>query len=121
MGLTTKEPRREMYLVLADLITALGGYKVVAAACLVSVESVNKWKQNPVGNGQDIPVRHLQTLLACVGESLTNLAAQNAADELLADHFLNLCHRVAYPTEQVGQFIDMLAKQRPIAMEQRAG
>lgn len=104
-----KIPRRPLYLVVGALITALGGYKVVAAACLVSPDTVNKWKQNPEGNGQDLPLKHFQTLLAMTGENLTNLAAQNAADELLQDHFLGLCFRRAYPEEKVFAVIDMLA------------
>jgi len=104
----TKEPRRKLYLVMTDWIMALGGYKIVAASCLVSVESVNKWKQDPDGNGQDIPVKHLQTLLALTGTQLTNLAAQNAADELIQDHLLSLCFRRAYLEEKVFAMVELL-------------
>src|SRR5688500_4534906 len=99
---------RPMFLVVGDLINALGGYRVVAAACLVATDTVNKWKQDPTGNGQDIPVKHLQTLLTLVGENLTNLPAQNACDELLQFHFLGLCLRRAYLEERVFQMVELL-------------
>ena|ERR1051325_1509418 len=104
----TKTPDRRLDQVICSLIDALGGYKVVAAACLVSTDSVNKWKQNPQASGQDIPVKHLQTLLSLAGERLTNLSVQLALEELLQDHFLNRCHRRAYPVEKVFEFVEML-------------
>lgn len=107
--LQKSEPRREMHLALADLINALGGYKIIAGACMVSPESVNKWKQSPTGNGQVIPLIHFQTLLAMVGDNLTNLAAQNACDEILQDHLLGLCFRRAYPEEKVFAVVEMLS------------
>lgn len=112
MGLYKTEPRRKFHLVVADLINGFGGYKAVASFCMVSPESVNKWKQDPLGNGQVVPVCHLQTMLAAAGETLGNLAVQNAADELMQDHFLNLFHRHAYPTEKVFAFIEMLQGQQ---------
>jgi len=108
----TKEPRRAMHLAIGDLINALGGYKTVAAACMVSAESVNKWKQNPDGNGQVIPLIHFQTLLAMTGEQLANLRAQNACDEVLQDHLLGLCFRRAYPEEFVFAVIEKLQGQQ---------
>lgn len=51
-------------------------------------------------------------MLVLAGENLTNLDAQNAVDELINDHLLNLCHRVAYPQERVFAFIEMLAGQK---------
>jgi hypothetical protein len=108
-----KDPRRHRYNVQKALIDALGGYKAIAAACLCQPGYVQKWGEDPDGkSGQDITVRHLQTLLALAGERLDNLAAQNAADELIQDHFLSLFHRRAYPEEKVFQFIEMLAGQR---------
>lgn len=110
----TKPPRREFFQAIGELINAVGGYKIVAAACPISIESVNKWKQNPEGNGQDIPVKHLQTLLALAGQQLANLAAQNAADELLQDHFLSLFHRRAYTEEFVFKLVAELQGQKII-------
>jgi hypothetical protein len=111
MSAYPKNAERRLDQVICSLIDALGGYKVVAAACLVGIDSVNKWKQNPEASGQDIPVKHLQTLLSLAGEHLANIPAQLALEELLQDHFLNRCHRRCYPTEKVFAFIDMLQGQ----------
>lgn len=108
-----KEPRRHRYNVQKALIDALGGYKKVAAACLCQPGYVQKWGEDPDGkSGQDITVRHLQTLLALAGQQLSNHAAQVAADELMSEHFLALFYRRAYPEEKVFQFIEMLQGQQ---------
>jgi hypothetical protein len=112
MALPKSEPRRPLHLAVGNLIAACGGYKNVAALCMVSPENVNKWKQDANGNGQVIPLVHLQTLLANVGENLTDLTLQNAADEIVQEHILNLFHRYAYPTERVFQFIELLQGQQ---------
>jgi len=111
MSVYTKIPERRLDQVICSLIDALGGYKVVAAACLVGTDSVNKWKQNPDVSGQDIPVKHLQTLLSLAGEHLANIPAQLALEELLQDHFLSRCYRRCYPEEKVFRFIEMLQGQ----------
>jgi len=49
---------------------------------------------------------------ANVGENLTDLTLQNAADEIVQEHILNLFHRYAYPTERVFQFIELLQGQQ---------
>lgn len=102
------KPRRDRYLVQGDLINALGGYKTIAAACLVTTDNVNKWKQNPEGNGQDIPVKHLQTLLKLAGDNLSNIVVQHLADELMQDHFLNLLHRRMIPDDKAYEIVSML-------------
>jgi len=107
----TKEPERRLDQVICSLINALGGYKVVAAACLVSTDSVNKWKQNPEESGQDIPVKHLQTLLALAGQHLSNYPAQLALEELLNEHFLSQCHRRCYLEDKVFEMIQTLIGQ----------
>ena len=112
MALRKTEPRRKMFLVIADLINALGGYRVVAAYCLTTTSNVNKWKLDPDEDGQIIPFIHVLNLFSMCGAQLTNLAAQNALDELLCDHILNLCYRRAYLEDKVFQFIDMLAGQK---------
>lgn len=109
-----KKPRRDRYNVQKSLIVAVGGYKAVAARCMCSPGYVEKWGEDPEGkSGQDITVRHLQTLLTLAGEQLANLAAQNAADELIQDHFLNLFYRRSFPEDRVFQFIEMLQGQKP--------
>lgn len=108
MALSKREPRRDMHLVIADLINSLGGYKAVAGRTYLSIESVNKWKQDPSGNGQVIPLVHLLTLFGMVGDDLTNLPAQNALDELLMDHILAPCHRFAYLEEKVFAVVEYL-------------
>lgn len=111
MPLDIKEPKRSLHLVLADMIRELGGYEQVASACLVAPVTVNKWKGDPSGSGQPIPFSKLQVLLAMCGERLTNLGLQNLTDELLNEHILALCFRVAYPQERVFQVIEMLQTQ----------
>lgn len=112
MPLAIKEPRRQRHLVQRDLITACGGYKATAAICLVAPVTVSKWMEEPVtGSGQDITVKHLQSLLIYAGENLGNLLLQNAVDELMQDHFLNLCFRRAYPEEKVFAVVELLTSE----------
>lgn len=108
MRLYIKPPRRQRFQVQKDVIDGLGGYLKVAGICLVQPISVSKWMEDPFDSGQDITVRHLQTCLAAAGEQLTNLPLQHAVDELLQDHFLSLCHRRAYPEDEVFKFVEML-------------
>ena|SRR5690242_3687717 len=111
MSAYPKIPGRRLDQVICSLIDALGGYKIVAAACLVGTDSVNKWKQDPEKSGQDIPVRHLQTLLSLGGEHLDNIAAQMALEELINEHFLKLCHRRSYLEDKVFEMIQTLTGQ----------
>lgn len=106
-----KEPRRLRYLVIRDIITALGGYREVAKIVLVAPVTVSKWMEDERGSGQDIPVKHLRSLLAEAGARLGNLPLQNGVDELLQEHFLALCYRRAYLEDRVVQFIEMLQGQ----------
>jgi len=102
---------RPFHLVLAEIIRALGGYKSVASALLLAPVTISKWMESPEESGQQIPVKHLQSLLSLVGENLANHAAQLATDELMQEYFLNLYHRRCYPTEKVFEFIEMLQGQ----------
>lgn len=97
-----------MYLVIAEIVNALGGYKEVAAICLVSTANVNKWKDNPGGSGQTIPVERLQELLAAAGQRLTNLTLQNLIDELINEHFLNLCFRRGILEDRIFEIVEIL-------------
>lgn len=108
MRLYIKPPRRQRFQVQKDVIDGLGGYLEVAGLCLVQPVSVSKWMEDPFNSGQDITVRHLQTLLATAGEKLTNFPLQNAVDELLQDHFLNLCHRRTILEDKVFEIVDAL-------------
>lgn len=109
MPLAIKEARRPRHLVQRDIVNACGGYKAAAAICLVAPVTVSKWMEDPAtGSGQDITVKHLQSLLIYAGENLQNLPLQNAVDELMQDHFLNLCFRRAYPEEKVFAVVEML-------------
>lgn len=108
MALGKSEPRRKFHLVVAALINALGGYKAVAAYCMTTPSNVNKWKLDPEDDGQMIPLIHLLNLFSMCGAQLTNLAAQNALDELICDHILSRCFRRAYLEERVFEFVELL-------------
>lgn len=108
MRLYIKSPRRQRFQVQQSVIEALGGYLEVAGLCLVQPVNVSKWMEDPFGSGQDIPVKHLQVLLASAGNNLTNLPLQHAVDELLQDHFLNLCHRRAILEDKVFEIVEAL-------------
>jgi hypothetical protein len=50
-------------------------------------------------------------LAKAVFDSCRSWINRFAEAQAFIDHFLRLCHRVAYPTEKVFQFIDMLQGQ----------
>ena len=112
MRMDIKKPRRDRHNIHTDIIAALGGVDAVARRWLVKPITVRKCTEDPNGSGQDITFAHFQDFLAAAGENLTNLPLQNAIDELLADHVLNLCYRRAYLEEKVFQFIEMLSGQK---------
>ena len=81
----------------------------MAQALYVAPVTVSKWMESPEASGQWIPVKHLQALLAELGQHhMDNGAVQVALTELLNDHFLQLCGRRSYPEDKLFELIDML-------------
>lgn len=108
MALHIKTATRPQHLVQADIINDLGGAEEVAGVLRLQPITVRKAMQDPSGSGQPITVKNLQGLLLFAGQHLANLTLQNHVDELLQEHFLNLCHRSAYPQEKIFLVMDVL-------------